>query len=59
MVAISKVLPSVLALGLMGLCDAKVNGTTVTYTPKVEQWGEGGNLTVYPDTISARICSPV
>ncbi|CEJ62110.1 hypothetical protein PMG11_10620 [Penicillium brasilianum] len=53
MVAISKVLPSVLALGLMGLCDAKVNGTTVTYTPKVEQWGEGGNLIVYPDTISA------
>jgi hypothetical protein len=37
MVAISKILPSVLTLGLMGLCNAKVNGTTVTYTAKVEQ----------------------
>ncbi|KAF3386302.1 hypothetical protein F1880_000399 [Penicillium rolfsii] len=53
MVAISKILPSVLTFGLMGLCAAEINGTTVTYSPKVEQWGEEGNVTVFLDTISA------
>lgn len=52
MVAISKILPGVLASGLVGLCSAEVNGTSVIYTPKVHQWGEEGNVTVYMDTVS-------
>jgi hypothetical protein len=52
MAAISKILPGVLASGLVGLCSAEVNGTSVTYTPKVHQWGEEGNVTVYMDTVS-------